>query len=86
MTTCRGHFHIPEAFSGMKIGQLLAEIYAKNAKFVPQRVMKTRGAFIGIGACIGEFTVHRNACFLKTCDIVPMYKIRHDRYSWRATY
>ena len=31
-SSCRGHFHLPEAFYGMKIGQLLAEIYAKIRK------------------------------------------------------
>ncbi len=58
--SCRGHFHLPEAFYGMKIGQLLAEIQAKTQKNVLDRVMKNKGVPL-----LGEVPLLKNLRYIK---------------------
>ena len=44
---------------GMKIGQFLSEIWPKTSRNPAGLVSKGKGAFIGDGAFIGEFTVSK---------------------------
>ena len=77
---CGGHFHLPEAFYGMKIEQLLAEIRAKTWKFTQIGSGKTRGAFIGGGAFIGEFTVYLLHHALCECSLAPKWSGRGKKW------
>ena len=53
----RGQFHLPEPFYGMKIGQLLAEIWSETWK-LREGVRKQGGAFIRVGAFIEELILY----------------------------
>ncbi len=84
----RGHFHLPEAFYGIKNLTIISWDIGKNAKIVLQRVLKTRGAYIGGGAFIGEVTVFSQLildknileCALKQLNHLCMCFVAHQYY------